>query len=89
MASMKEESWKPLAITTETVGVLTDLFRDHKDQYGLDSVTKVMTTGIGAYTALFWRVPGIDYSNANLDGAVDLLKEPHKVTPEMVRVYSG
>jgi hypothetical protein len=89
MTAKKEENWKSLMPTTKNTETLTNLFKDRKDQYGLNLVTKVMTTGMGAYATL--PQDGVRHRllQCNLNGDVDLLKEPYKVTLKIVRAYSG
>ena len=46
-----------------------------------------MTTGTVAYKTAPWTMLGIKYFNTNLGDPIDLLKEPHKVTHELVQVF--
>ena len=89
MVTAREDSWKPLSLTTDNYEAIADLFKDQAVQFGFDPIINVRLSGTGAVEANSRIVAGVDYCNMDFDDTINILKEPHKLTPKTVREYSA
>ena len=94
MVTFMKEGWKPLSLTTDNSKPVADLFKDRAGQFSFDPIINDPSSETSTVEANPRIVAGVDYCNIDIDDTINILKEPHKLTPKnsqrvFCMVYGG